>query len=117
MVISSFPLLSRQLKFFLCSCCLAGLAACGTSTSSSYFMSTGLTDDKTALVVTGTDAARVTTIPGEPHQRVRFDNLKATAWDYRYVDSWGYIIDFSVMVGDNGKVINKVSARAYADNN
>jgi outer membrane protein assembly factor BamE (lipoprotein component of BamABCDE complex) len=117
MVIPSFQRLGRQMKFLLCVFCLAGLAACGTPTSSGYFMSTGLSDDKTALVVAGTDAARVTAILGEPHQRVRFDNLKATAWDYRYVDSWGYTIDFSVMIGDNGKVINKVSARAYADNN
>jgi outer membrane protein assembly factor BamE (lipoprotein component of BamABCDE complex) len=116
MVITSFHILSRQMKLLLCICCLAGLGACGTSTSSSYFMSQGLNDDKAATVVTGTDAARVTALLGEPHQRVRFDNLKATAWDYRYVDAWGYIIDFSVMVGDNGKVINKVSTRAYADN-
>jgi hypothetical protein len=91
------------------------LTACATPTFSSYFLSPGLNDDKAAVVATGMDASRVAAAIGQPHRRVRFDNLKATAWDYRYVDSWGYTVDFSVMVGDDGKVINKVSARAYAD--
>jgi len=52
---------------------------------------------------------------GKPHRRVRFDNLKATAWDYRYIDTWGYITDFAVMVGDDGRVVNTVSARPIAD--
>jgi hypothetical protein len=93
-----------------------GPIGCGAATSSSYFLTPGLTDAKAALVVAGMDAAAVEATIGAPHQRVRFDNLKATAWDYRYIDSWGYMIDFSVMIGDDGKVINKVSARAYADN-
>jgi hypothetical protein len=42
---------------------------------------------------------------------VRFDNLKSTAWDYLYRDTWGYWVDFSVMMGDNGLVVNKVSRR------
>ncbi|MCE2724358.1 MAG: hypothetical protein ACK5YU_12725 [Burkholderiales bacterium] len=104
------------MKALLYICCLACLAACGTPTLSSHFMSPGLNDNKAALVVVGMDAANVTAILGQPHQLVRFDNLKATAWDYRYIDSWGYIIDFSVMISDSGKVLNKVSARNYADN-
>jgi outer membrane protein assembly factor BamE (lipoprotein component of BamABCDE complex) len=93
-----------------------GLAACSTYTPSSYFLTPGLNDDRAAKIVSGMDAPNVEAIIGAPHQRVRFDNLKATAWDYRYIDSWGYIIDFSVMIGDDGKVVTKISARAYADN-
>ncbi len=93
-----------------------GPSGCSTATPSAYFLTPGLTDAKAALVIAGMDAAKVEATIGAPHQRVRFDNLKATAWDYRYFDSWGYLVDFSVMIGDDGIVINKVSARAYADN-
>jgi hypothetical protein len=31
--------------------------------------------------------------------------------------AFGYILDFSVMISDTVEVINKASARAYADNN
>jgi outer membrane protein assembly factor BamE (lipoprotein component of BamABCDE complex) len=107
------PTISRRLiAIFLLA---ISVAACGTYTPSSYFMTPGLNDDKAAKIVSGMDAASVEAAIGAPHQRVRFDNLKATAWDYRYVDTWGYITDFSVMIGDNNMVINKVSARAYAD--
>lgn len=105
-----------QMRSLLCIVCVGWLTACGTLTSNNYFLSPGLTDDKTALVVTSMTAVNVAATLGQPYQRVRFNNLNATAWDYRYIDSWGYIIDFSVMIGDDGRVINKVSARGYADN-
>ena len=42
---------------------------------------------------------------------MKFENLKSTAWDYIYKDTWGYCVSFSVMVGDDGRVVNKVSRR------
>ena len=70
-----------------------------------------LNDDIIARVAIGQGELEVITLLGMPYQRIRFDNLKSTALDYRYRDTWGYWVDFSVMVGDNGLVVNKVSRR------
>ena len=70
-----------------------------------------LNDDIIARVARGQSEQEVVTLLGMPYQRIRFDNLKSTALDYRYRDTWGYWVDFSVMVGDNGLVVNKVSRR------
>jgi outer membrane protein assembly factor BamE (lipoprotein component of BamABCDE complex) len=90
------------------------LVGCG-ATYSHYFITPGLDDARAAAIVVGMSGAEVELRLGKPHQRVRFDNLKATAWDYRYVDSFGYVTDFAVMVGDDGRVVNKISARLTAD--
>jgi outer membrane protein assembly factor BamE (lipoprotein component of BamABCDE complex) len=70
-----------------------------------------LTDDIVARVSQGQSGAEVTTLLGTPYQRIRFDNLKSTAWDYRFRDTWGYWVDLSVMIGDDGRVVNKVLRR------
>jgi hypothetical protein len=70
-----------------------------------------LKDDIVEKVAIGQSESEVTTLLGNPWRRVRFDNLKSTAMDYRYRDTWGYWVDFSVMVGDDGKVVGKVSQR------
>ncbi len=59
----------------------------------------------------GQSREEVTALLGTPHQRIRFDNLKSTAWDYRYRDSWHYEVIFSVMLGDDGRVVGKFSQR------
>jgi hypothetical protein len=61
-------------------------------------------------------AAEVEKLLGPPRQRVRFQNLRATAWDYRFIDTFGYIVDFAVMIDDEGFVANTVTARLLADN-
>lgn len=48
---------------------------------------------------------------GPPNGKMRFDNLRLTAWDYHYRDGWGYIADLSVMVDDAGIVAGKSSVR------
>ncbi len=70
-----------------------------------------LNDDIIARVSLGQSEAEVATLLGTPYQRIRFDNLKSTAWDYVYKDTWGYWVNFSVMMGDDGRVVNKVSSR------
>ena len=70
-----------------------------------------LKDDIVERVSLGQSEADVTALLGMPYRRIRFDNLKSTAWDYRYRDTWGYWVDFSVMMGDDGRVVNKVSRR------
>ncbi len=73
--------------------------------------SPGLTYDKAQSIVIGMSAGMVEATIGMPLRRSRFDNLKSTAWEYRYVDAWGYVTDFSVMIGDNGLVVDKVATR------
>lgn len=85
------------------------LAACAQVGAGMY--RPDLNDDIINRVAVGQNAQEISTLLGLPHQRVRFDNLKSTAWDYLYRDTWGYWVDFSVMMGDNGLVVNKVSRR------
>ncbi len=94
---------------------IAGCAADGSSDVGNYFMTPGLNDTRARAIVVGMTPAQVEAAIGKPHQRIRFDNLNATAWDYRYTDTWGYITEFAVMIGDNGRVVGTVSARALAD--
>ncbi len=94
---------------------IVGCASGGNSDVGSYFMTPGLNDTRAQAIVVGMTPAQVEAAIGKPHQRVRFGNLNATAWDYRYTDTWGYITEFAVMIGDNGRVVGTVSARALAD--
>ena len=84
-------------------------AACAQPGTGVY--RTDITDDMTARIVTGQTDTDVTANIGTPYRRVRFDNLKSTAWDYMYRDTWGYWVEFSVMMGDDHHVVNKVSRR------
>lgn len=70
-----------------------------------------LNDDIVERVAIGQREQEVAMLLGMPYRQIRFDNLKSTAWDYRYRDTWGYWVDFSVMMGDDGRVVNKVSRR------
>ena len=70
-----------------------------------------LNDDIIERVALGQSEAQVTALLNAPYRRVRFENLKLTAWDYRYRDTWGYWVDFSVMVGDTGLVTGKFTQR------
>ncbi len=77
-----------------------------------------LNDDIVQRVTSGQSAEEITALLGAPFRRVRFDNLKSTAWDYLYKDTWGYWVEFSVMVSDDaegGRVVGKVSRRIERD--
>ena len=86
-----------------------GIAACAQIGTGMY--RPDLNDDIIARVTIGQSAQEVITLLGIPYQRIRFDNLKATALDYRYRDTWGYWVDFSVMISDDATVVGKVSRR------
>lgn len=58
-----------------------------------------------------TTASEVRRLLGPPLREVDFDNLGQVAWDYRFRDTWGYLADFSVMVGRDGVVASKIVAR------
>ena len=94
---------------WICSVVLLALVGCTQLGAGLY--RPDLNDDSVARVALGQTAQEITALLGTPHRRLRFDNLKSTAWDYRYRDSWGYWVDFSVMLGDDGRVVNKGSVR------
>jgi outer membrane protein assembly factor BamE (lipoprotein component of BamABCDE complex) len=48
---------------------------------------------------------------GPPREKAHFPRQDQTAWDYKYVDNWGYPSIFSVMFDPNGVVVSKFSRR------
>ena len=97
----------RLISFF----CLLLLALSGCAQPGASMHRPDLNDDIITRVAIGQTTQEITALLGTPNRRLRFDNLKSTAWDYRYRDTWGYWVDFSVMMGDDGRVVNKVSVR------
>lgn len=97
----------RRISFFVL--LVLALADCAQPGAGMYRRD--LNDDIITRVAMGQTAQEITALLGPPYRRLRFDNLKSTAWDYRYRDTWGYWVDFSVMMGDDLRVVNKVSVR------
>jgi hypothetical protein len=48
---------------------------------------------------------------GPPGEKMHFARTNTTAWDYRYVDGWGYPSVFSVTFDADGRVVSKISRR------
>ena len=74
-----------------------------------------LDDTRFNSITRGMTTDELLRLIGPPWQRVYFNNLRQTAWDYRYRDSWGYIAILSVMVDDNGQVASRVTQRIERD--
>jgi outer membrane protein assembly factor BamE (lipoprotein component of BamABCDE complex) len=53
----------------------------------------------------------IVTLIGQPLRTMRFPLSRTTAWDYGFVDSWGYASEFSVIFDDDGVVVGKVTSR------
>ena len=70
-----------------------------------------LTDERLASIPVGMDGADLLKLIGPPYRKIEFERQRQTAWDYRYTDSWGYIVEFSVMIDARQKVASKVSRR------
>ena len=48
---------------------------------------------------------------GPPGETMQFSLSGNTAWDYRFVDTWGYLAVFSVTFNPDGIVMSKISRR------
>jgi hypothetical protein len=48
---------------------------------------------------------------GPPGETMEFARTRNIAWDYRYVDTWGYLAVFSVTFDPNGVVVSKFTRR------
>ena len=70
-----------------------------------------LVDDRFHAIRQGMTTEELLRHIGPPYQRVRFQNLRQTAWDYRYRDTWGYQAILSVMIDDNGLVASRITRR------
>lgn len=88
---------------------LAGCAApAGGPVLSDYRV---LNDDIVARIQPGQTRDDVLGLLGPPVQTMPFPRLGHTAWDYRYVDTWGYPSVFSVTFDAQGVVVSKLSRR------
>ena len=70
-----------------------------------------LRSDQPREIRLGMTAEQVLALIGPPHAKVRFERTKTTAWDYLHIDAWNYDSEFSVILDDNGLVVDKVIVR------
>ena len=70
-----------------------------------------LDDGRFHLIRPGMTSEELLRLIGPPNERVRFGNLRQTAWDYRFRDSWGYTAILSVMIDDAGNVASRSTQR------
>ena len=70
-----------------------------------------LTDERLGVMRSGITSEAVMAEIGPPYRKIVFERQNQTAWDYRYRDNWGYIVEFSVMLDTNNIVVSKVSRR------
>ncbi len=70
-----------------------------------------LTDDNLQRVSRGISQEEVLRLIGPPWRKIDFANKRQVAWDYRFQDTWGYLVDYAVMVDERGIVAETVRAR------
>lgn len=70
-----------------------------------------LTDERLGVMRSGITSDVVLAEIGPPYRKIVFERQKQIAWDYRYRDNWGYIVEFSFMLDTNNIVTSKASRR------
>jgi hypothetical protein len=70
-----------------------------------------LNDDVFNRIRPGQTADDVLRQIGPPREKAYFSNLRQTAWDYKFTDTWGYEAIFSVMLDERNIVVGKVTRR------
>jgi len=48
---------------------------------------------------------------GPPSQTMEFPRSNTHAWEYRYMDTWGYVAEFSTTFDANGVMVSKLKRR------
>lgn len=74
-----------------------------------------LNDDTFQSIQPGMTQEQVLRMIGPPGETMGFSRQRHVAWDYRYVDTWGYRAIFSVTFDRNGIVVSKISQRIERD--
>lgn len=70
-----------------------------------------LTDETFNRIQLGLTERDILETIGPPGETMHFARSNTTAWDYRYVDVWGYPSVFSVTFDAAGRVVSKISKR------
>jgi outer membrane protein assembly factor BamE (lipoprotein component of BamABCDE complex) len=70
-----------------------------------------LGDDTFNAIQPGLTTDDVVRMIGPPRETMTFERLGHEAWDYKYVDTWGYPAIFSVTFDRDGRVVSKISQR------
>lgn len=70
-----------------------------------------LDDSRFHAIQPGMTKEELLRLIGPPSETMRFGNLRQTAWDYRFRDTWGYLAILSVMIDDNGRVASRITQR------
>ena len=70
-----------------------------------------LNDDTFHHIQPGLTQDEVLRMIGPPSETGEFPRLGQVAWDYRFVDTWGYTAIFSVMFDRKGIVVSKFTRR------
>ena len=98
----------RTLAAILLALAVAGCTAPGYLPLDRYAI---LNDDMLREIRPGQTREEVERLIGPPVRTMHFARLDHTAWDYRYVDTWGYPAVFSVTFDARGLVVSKISQR------
>jgi hypothetical protein len=92
----------------------AGAAAADSSARphfTSHVTQARVNDDLIGKVQPGMSGTDLTTLLGKPNNTVTFPLASIFAWNYNYVDAWGYDAVFSVIFDTDGRVVSKANTR------
>jgi len=70
-----------------------------------------LTDDVFDRMQPGITEKDVLRMIGPPNQTMEFPRSNTHAWEYRYMDTWGYLSEFSTTFDANGVMVSKLKRR------
>lgn len=74
-----------------------------------------LDDDHFFHIQVGMTRDEVLRMIGPPGDTMAFARSNQVAWDYRYMDTWGYLAEFSVTFDAAGRVVSKFKRRFERD--
>lgn len=90
---------------------LAALAAATLAAACASAPQRPLSDDLFRVIQPGMTQDEVRRALGAPDETMRFPLSGNVAWDYRTLDTWGYIVDFSVTFGPDGRAESRFARR------
>ena len=64
--------------------------------------------DRVALAMSRDEVRR---IAGRPDETMPFPLSRTEAWDYFYMDTWGFHCAYSITFGNDGRVVSKIARR------
>lgn len=70
-----------------------------------------MNDNRFAAMQAGMTKDEVLQLLGRPQQTMKFPLSNTESWDYIGQDTWGYMVDYAVVFGPDGRVVNKVPRR------